>query len=195
MKIDAKKLRVLFVDDEELEKIHALKSEGYDVEYWRDVENLDNLCDGRFQVVFLDVRGIGGKYGGNGLNVLKYIATHNPLVYTCIFSAKPFTGEEAEIIRQYAARSLTKDCPLYDLIEVLETYASTLSEDKILERLESEFSLSWWDRWKLKRGQQLSQVRLAKLSKASKGGVEAVKILSNMTTIAVTLYKIIHGVS
>jgi DNA-binding NtrC family response regulator len=194
MKIDAKKLRVLFIDDEELEITHALKSEGYDIEHWRDVDNLDGLCDGRYHVIFLDVRGIGGKYGGNGLNVLKYIATHNPLIYTCIFSAKPFTGEEAETIRQYAGRAITKDCSTYDLIEILETYAATLSADKVTELLDNKLGLSWFDRWKLKRGQQLSQSRLARLSKASKAGADAIKVAANMTSAAMSLYKIINGI-
>lgn len=195
MKIDAKKLRVLFVDDEVLEISNALKREGYDVEHWRDVENLDQLCDGRYQVILLDVRGIGEKYGGNGLDVLKYVANHNPLVYTCIFSAKPFTGEEAETIRKYAGRSITKDCTLYELIEILETYASSLNEKKILGILESKFRLGWYDKWQLKRGQQLSQGRLAKISRASNIGVEAIKIASNMTGGAVMLFKIFHGLS
>ena len=194
MKLDAKKLRILFIDDEELEITHALKSEGYDVECWRDVEQLDAVCDGKYHVIFLDVRGIGNKYGGNGLDILKYIATHNPLIFTCVFSAKPFTGEEAEIIRKYAGRSVTKDCPVYDLIEILETYASTLSEGKITELIESKFALNWWDRWKLKRGQQLSQNRLSKLSKASKAGVDALKVVTNMTAVAVSIYKIISGI-
>ena len=195
MKVEAKKLRVLFVDDEELEITNALKREGYDIEHWRDVENLDQLCDGRYQVILLDVRGIGGKYGGNGLNVLKYVATHNPLVYTCIFSAKPFTGEEAEVIRQYAGRSITKDSTIFELIDIFETYASTLSEEKVLEILESKFELNWYDKWRLKHGHQLSQSRLAKISKASKIGLEAIKVASNMTTVAILLFKIIHGIS
>ncbi len=43
----------------------------YDVDHWEDVDNLDNIVDGRHHVVFLDVRGVGGKYGGNGLDYWK----------------------------------------------------------------------------------------------------------------------------
>ncbi len=195
MKIDAKKLRILFVDDEHLEIISSLKHEGYDVEHWHDVDNLDNLCDGRHQIILLDVRGIGGKYGGNGLDVLKYVSTHNPLIFTCIFSAKPFTGEEAEIIRRHAGRSITKDCTLYELIEVFEAYASTLSDKKVIDAIEKEFTLGWLDKWKLKRGRQLTQDRLIKISKSSSIGVDALKIASNMTSIAVVLFKIFGGIS
>lgn len=195
MKIDAKKLRILFVDDEDLEITNVLKREGYDVEHWRDVESLDQLCDGRYQVILLDVRGIGSKNGGNGLDILKYVATHNPLIYACVFSAKPFTGEEADIIRQYAGRSITKDCTAYDLIEILEAYASTLSEKKIMELLESKFEIGWYTKWQLKRGQKLSESRIARLGKASKIGVDAIKVAGNMTSVAIALYKIFHGVS
>jgi len=194
MRISAKKLRILFVDDEELETPKALKTEGYDVEHWRDVENLDHLCDGRYQIILLDVRGIGEKYGGNGLDILKYIATHNPLIYVCVFSAKPFTGEEAEIIRKFAKKAITKDCTIYDLIEIFESYASTLSERSMMDMIENQFKLNFIDKWKLRHGYQLSQNRLEKISNASQIGVDAIKIARNMISGSIILYKLFHGI-
>lgn len=194
MRISAKKLRILFVDDEDLETPKALKTEGYDVEHWRDVENLDQLCDGRYQIILLDVRGIGEKYGGNGLDILKYVATHNPLIYVCVFSAKPFTGEEAETIRKFAKKAITKDCTIYELIEIFEGYASTLSEHSMMELIESQFKLNFIDKWKLRHGHQLSQSRLEKISKASKIGVDAIKIARNMISGSIILYKLFHGI-
>lgn len=194
MKIDPKKLRILFVDDEELEVKNSLAREGYDVDYWKDVDSLDKLCDGKYQVIFLDIRGVGEKYGGSGLDILKYVASHNPLIYVAVFSAKPFTGDEAEIIRKFARRSITKDCTVYDIIEILEGYSASMTEAAVIQMLEGHVRLNWLAKWKIKRGQPLSPSQIEKIRKASALGADAVKIVANTTTIAAILIKIIHGV-
>src|SRR5689334_15378163 len=115
--MNTKQLRILFIDDEDLPIIQAFRDEHYDVQHWKEVESLDALVDGRFHVIFIDVRGVGEKFGGTGLNLLQYISTHNPLVFTVVFSAKPFTGQESELIRRHADRCITKDCTFYDLTD------------------------------------------------------------------------------
>lgn len=185
--MDSKKLRVLFVDDEELEIVNRLKDEGYDVEYWPDVENLEKLCGGKYQVVFLDVRGIGEKYHGNGLDILKYLAEHNPLVIPVILSAKPFTASETEIIRKYAFRSMPKDCTLYDLIEVLEQYARSISSDTILKKIDNIAKLSLLQKYKLKKGKELNRADWESLAKKTTIGADAIKIVANVTTVAAFL--------
>src|SRR5687768_13946462 len=127
--MDVKKLRILFIDDEDLPIIQAFRDEKYDVQHWRDVESLDAIVDGRFHIIFVDVRGVGQKFGGTGLNLVEYIRNHNPLVYTIVFSAKPFTGQESELIRKCADRCITKDCTFYELSEAIEQYARGLSTD------------------------------------------------------------------
>lgn len=185
--MDSKKLRILFVDDEELAIVNLLKNEGYDVEYWPDVENLDKLCGGKYQIVFLDVRGIGEKYHGNGLDILKYLVEHNPLIFPIVLSAKPFNASETEIIRKYAARSMPKDCTVYDLIEVLELYARSISSEKIFTKINDIAKLSYFQKWKLKRGQELTRADWENLAKKTTIGADAVNIVANVTTVAASL--------
>lgn len=189
--MDSKKLRILFVDDEELAIVNLLKSEGYDVEYWPDVENLDKLCGGKYQIVFLDVRGIGEKYGeknnGNGLDILKYLVEHNPLVTPIVLSAKPFTALETEIIRKYAARSMPKDCSVYDLIEVIEQYARSVSSEMVLKKINDIAKLSFFQRRKLKGGKELTRKDWENLAKKTNIGADAVKVVANVTTVAAFL--------
>lgn len=193
--LSPKQLRILFIDDEKLEVINTLKAEGYDVDYWDDVKNLDNIVDGRYHIVFLDVRGIGSKYGGNGLDILKYISEHNPLVYSIVFSAKPFNGAESELIRIHAKRCMTKDCSFYELVEALEEYARSLSPDRIIAELEKTVKLGLITKWKIRRGATLSQASIEKLANASGIAKDAVKVVANMTTVAYSLIKLLGLVS
>jgi DNA-binding NtrC family response regulator len=192
--VSAKQLRILFVDDEKLEVVSTLKNEGYDVDYWADVENLENIVDGRYHVVFLDVRGIGSKYGGNGLDIVKYVGTHNPLVFTIVFSAKPFTGAESDLIRQYAKRSMEKDCTFYEVLELLEEHAKSLSPETIIHELEKTVKVGLIQRWQIRRGSPLSRASIEKLAKSSGITQDAVKIVSNTTAIAVSLFKLFSSV-
>ncbi len=185
--MEARRLRILFVDDEDLQIIGNLKAEGFDVEHWRDVESLEKLADGRYHVVFLDVRGVGKKHGGTGLDVLRYLAIHNPLVFTIVFSAKPFTPQEGELLRKHANRCMTKDCTFYDVVEAIEDHAKTLTPEKIIENLEKTVKLGWFTRRRILKGTSLSERQLEALARKSGIASDAVKIVANCTQIAATL--------
>jgi len=179
--MDGKKLRIIFVDDENIESVSVLKSEGFDVEQWHDVDNLEKLVDGRYQVVFLDVRGIGEKYKGNGLDVLRYVAENNPLIYRIVFSAKPFTAEENETTRRYANRVMTKDCSVYEIIDVINGYGSSLNQESLLLKANATFPLTWYEKYKLKRGRQLSDRNIEKIAARVDISGDAIKIARNVT--------------
>lgn len=182
--MNTKQLRILFIDDEDLPVIQTFRDEHYDVQHWKDVESLEALVDGRFQVVFIDVRGVGQRYGGTGLNLLQHISTHNPLVFTIVFSAKPFTGQELELVRQHADRCITKDCTFYDLTDAIELYAKSLTPDSVIERLEKVVTLTWWQRFRIRRGKVLSERSVEDLAKKSRMAGDAIAIVKNCTAIA-----------
>jgi hypothetical protein len=170
--------------------VSVLKAEGYDVEYWPDVENLEKLTDGRYHVIFLDVRGIGSKYRGNGLDVLKYVATYNPLVYTVVFSAKPFTPSESELVRRYAKHCISKDSTAYEMIDLLHQYASSIDAKRILAALEKHFPIGWYVKWKLRAGKELSERDIQALAKHSATAHDAYKIAANCAKLTTALIKI-----
>jgi DNA-binding NarL/FixJ family response regulator len=185
--MNTKQLRILFIDDEDLPIIQAFRDEHYDVQHWKDVESLEALVDGRFQVVFVDVRGVGHKYGGTGLNLVQHISRHNPLIYTIVFSAKPFTGQESDLIRKHADRCIMKDCTFYELTDELEQYAKGLTPAFVIARLENVVKLNWWQRFLIKRGKPLSDRSLDKLAKRTQFAGDALAIVKNSTAIAAAL--------
>lgn len=191
--LNPKKLRILFIDDETLEIVSTLKSEGYDVDHWPDVQSLENIVDGRYHIVFFDVRGIGEKYGGNGLDIVKYVGTHNPLIHSVVFSAKPFNGAESELIRRYAKMSMTKDCSFYEIAEVIESYAKSITADYLVQEIGRTARLGFFQRFKLRQGTPLSPKAIEKIAKNSALGADAIKIVTNVTTVAASLIKLASG--
>jgi DNA-binding NarL/FixJ family response regulator len=189
--MNAKQLRILFIDDEDLPIIQTFRDENYDVQHWKEVESLDPLVDGRFHVVFIDVRGVGQKFGGTGLNLLQYVRSHNPLVYTVVFSAKPFTGQESELIRKHADRCITKDCTFYDLTDAIEQYANGLSSDFVIERLQGIVKLNFWQRFWIRRGKPLSKKSVESLAKKTQMAGDTISIVKNCTTIAAGLISLL----
>lgn len=189
--INPKNLRILFIDDDDLEVIKTLKTEGYDVEHWKDVDNLSGITDGRYHVVFIDVRGVGEKYGGNGLDILKYVAIHNPLLYTIIFSAKPFTPSESEKIREYAKKSMEKDCTFYDITETLDYYAKSINAVALIEQIEKTIKLTWFQKFQIRRGRLLSNKAVQQLAKNSGIVKDALSIVANITGTAAALIKLL----
>jgi hypothetical protein len=185
--VDPKKLRILFLDDEDLPVIPAMKQQGFDVERLPDVENLDDLCDGRYQIIFFDVRGVGAKLGGTGLDVLKYVAVNNPMVYRIVYSAKPFEGSELELLREFSNKVVSKDESVYQIIEAIREYAKTVSPEAVISSLEARFKIGWLTRFKLKRGWDLSSQDVQKIAKKSSLSADAVKIVANCTAIAKVL--------
>lgn len=192
--ISPKNLRILFIDDEKLEIINILRKEGYDVEHWEDVDNLEKIVDGRYHIVFIDVRGIGEKYGGNGLDVLKYIGIHNPIIHSIIFSAKPFTGTESELIRKHAKRSMSKDCTFYEIAELLDEYSKSLTPESVINELEKTVKLGFFAKRKIRGGNNLSKDEIEKFAKKSGIATDAIKIVANTTTIAASIIKLLSGI-
>jgi hypothetical protein len=185
--VNPRKLRILFIDDEYLPIVDTFKQEGYDVSYMEDIDNLENLIDGRYQVIFFDVRGIGKKYGGNGLDAVEYVAKHNPLIHRIVFSAKPFSASELERARRSADLCVTKDSTFYDLSAVVEHYANSLSPAFVLERISKTMKLSWWQRKKLVWGLELGKSDLSNIAKSSGMASDAISIVANTIAIAAAL--------
>lgn len=195
MSIDSKKLRILFVDDEPVPMVRSLRSQGFNIEKVEDVENLDNICDGRYHVIFFDVLGVGNAIGGSGFNILEYVAKHNPMIFKILYTAKPIVGDEGEYIRKYANRVVRKDAPAHEVIEILQEHAKQISPDWILAEFEkhSRTKLGIFERRKFIKGTRFDQAEISDLAKRSGIGADSIKIAANLTGIASTLFTIVSA--
>lgn len=69
-----KKARLLVVDDQDFPYEPLFKKDGYAIDKWDDVEDLNKIEQGMYDVILLDIQGVGKTYSSEqGLGLLKYI--------------------------------------------------------------------------------------------------------------------------
>lgn len=100
------KCRIAFVDDEEQPYVERLQKDGYSITPLEDIENIDAFMNNRYQVVILDIQGVGKKLspGSEGWGVLKYIKNEYP--HTIVIM---YTGAEWSITKYQDLASLADD--------------------------------------------------------------------------------------
>lgn len=70
---------VLVIDDNEFPYLPLFRKDGYNVTQWNDVEDIRKLEQGEFDVILLDLFGVGASQSNDqGLGILRHIRTANP---------------------------------------------------------------------------------------------------------------------
>lgn len=71
--------RILVVDDQDFPYLILFKKDGYNMTRWKDVTKFSEIEQGKFDVILLDLQGIGKKVSQDqGLGVLRHIKTTRP---------------------------------------------------------------------------------------------------------------------
>lgn len=88
------------VDDLELPQRKLFERDGYHVERWSQIKNLSQLSDGHFDLILLDVHGVGLRESPDqqGLGILRHIKESNPAQPVILYSAQPQSIDSAEIL-------------------------------------------------------------------------------------------------
>ena len=81
---------VLIIDDEQFDIIDVLRSNGFRVDHWRDIESVDAAA--KYPIVACDISGIGKKLSpgspSGGIHVLRELKKHYPDKYLIQYSTK-----------------------------------------------------------------------------------------------------------
>ncbi|MGB3087490.1 MAG: hypothetical protein WBC53_07175, partial [Phycisphaerae bacterium] len=73
--------RIVVIDDEkEAFPLDVLASQGYAIDHWGDVKDLQKLETGFYDIIILDIGGVGQELDADneGLGVLRHIKKVNP---------------------------------------------------------------------------------------------------------------------
>jgi len=82
-----KRARLLVIDDEDFIYKELFTRDGYIIEKWDDVEDLSKLEQNFFDVILLDVQGVGRKLSADqGLGILQHIRKTAPTQVVIAFS-------------------------------------------------------------------------------------------------------------
>jgi CheY-like chemotaxis protein len=127
-----KRARILVIDDGEFPLIVLFKRDGYTIEQWKDVDDLRPLESGEFDLILLDLRGVGREHSADeGFGLLKHIRKYSPAQIVVAYS-------NADLSLEYQKFFQDADAVLHKTTDYVE-YKRTV--DSLLER---RFSLGFY---------------------------------------------------
>jgi CheY-like chemotaxis protein len=127
-----KRARLLVIDDTEFPYLDLFRRDGYQVDKWDDVEDLHKLESGKFDLILLDIRGVGSEYSKDeGLGILRHLRHAAPTVMLVAYSDSDFSLEYQEFF-ELADATLSKRADYVDF------------KSRVDQLLETRFSLSFF---------------------------------------------------
>ena len=74
-----KRARILVIDDSDFFYLKLFKADGYSVEKWDDVVDLNKLENGYYDIILLDIQGVGRNQSEKeGLGILEHVKSVSP---------------------------------------------------------------------------------------------------------------------
>jgi DNA-binding response OmpR family regulator len=94
-----KRARILVVDDDPSAFPHKLLAkEGYNVTYWKSIDNIRELETGEYDIIVLDIHGItpSSVSSTEGLGILTHIKKYNPAQIVIAYSGHKYDLKHSE---------------------------------------------------------------------------------------------------
>jgi CheY-like chemotaxis protein len=128
-----KRTRVLVIDDSEFPYQRLFKRDGYNIEKWADVRDLPALERGDYDVILLDLHGVGRSLSADqGLGVLAHLDDVNPTQIIIAYSNAEWSVEYQEFFS-------SADAVLHKTKDDYVVFKRTVDE-----LLDSRFSLGFY---------------------------------------------------
>lgn len=173
--------RILVIDDLEFPLQSRLEDEGYHLERWAEIKRLNQLTEGHYQLILLDIQGVGTELAGSrqGLGVLEHIKTINPAQAVILYSSSPYGLSDNETVN-LADASLNKSAPYVQYQQLIDRLlVAQASPDYYIEHLQ-----------RLVGGDERRARKVLKLArKAIEGGSQA-RLESQLSRTAITSERI-----
>src|SRR5688500_8948704 len=93
--------KILVVDDEPFPYDELFRRDGYSIQCWVDVESLDRMTDDTFDLIFLDMSGIGRDHAktDQGFGVLRHVKERAPWKAVIAYSGKKWSFRQHDDLR------------------------------------------------------------------------------------------------
>jgi CheY-like chemotaxis protein len=120
-----KRARILVIDDKPFAYSKLFKNDGYNIEKWDDIKDLPKLETGYYDVILLDIQGVGTKQSvDQGFGILRHLRRENPSQIIVAYSNADFSLKYQEFFKQ-ADDTLEKT---QDYVEFKQTVDRFLKE-------------------------------------------------------------------
>lgn len=138
-----KTMRILFIDDQEMPRVEALRQHGYNVFQKYDVKDIAELEAGEYHVVFCDIHGVGaGLSADQGAGLIRLIKGKLKYPAVIAYSAMSYApaSTEAQTMRRDADDVIGKDADLESFMTKCDEWGrKVFSTDRCIQIL-SEFN-------------------------------------------------------
>jgi DNA-binding response OmpR family regulator len=95
-----KRARLLVIDDQDFPYGVLFHRDGYNLDTWHDVEKLAELDDGKYDLVLLDLQGVGRQDSAEqGFGILKYLKRRCPTILVVAYSNAEWGLKYQEFVR------------------------------------------------------------------------------------------------
>jgi hypothetical protein len=95
-----KRSRLVAIDDQDFPYEPLFKRDGYTLEVWREVENLHHLETGYYDLILLDLQGVGiEESADHGLGIIRHVKAVNPTQLIIAYSAGDFSLKHQQFIK------------------------------------------------------------------------------------------------
>lgn len=116
-----KRSRILVIDDAEFYYLELFRRDGYTVEQWRDVTDLSKLESGYYDVVLLDIHGVGlAESKDQGVGILRHLKRASPAQLLVAYSNADWPLKYKEFF-DLADATLDKRADYVDFKRMLDT--------------------------------------------------------------------------
>ncbi len=138
-----KTMRILFIDDQEMPRVEALRQHGYNVFQKYDIKDIAELEAGEYHVVFCDIHGVGADLSTDqGAGLIRVIKGRLKYPAVIAYSAMSYApaSTEAQTMRRDADDVIGKDADLESFMAKCDEWGrKVFTTDRCIQVL-SEFS-------------------------------------------------------
>lgn len=146
------KARIAFIDDEELANVDRLRSDGYNITHFSDIQNIDDFIRKEYHVIILDIQGVGKEISPiqEGWGILKYLKEEYPHIVVVVFTGADWSINQYREIANKADDFVPKDLEFLDFKYKLDSairkafsdeYHFDIEKDKITGSLKNKDSI------------------------------------------------------
>ncbi len=137
-----RRLRIVIIDDEDIFPLTLFKENGYTVEKWDKVEDYAKLESGFYDIIILDILGVGGHISDeDGFGVLESLKNYNPSQIIIAYSAHSYDLSKQKFW-EMADESIQKPSQFLKMKEVIDNVITTkFNPKRYLEVLDKTLSV------------------------------------------------------
>ena len=165
-----KRAKILVIDDHDFVYAPLFIRDGYTIEKWDDVENLEKLENNYFDLILLDIQGVGqSESEEEGFGILKHIRAKSPTQIVIAFSNADWSLKYQDFF-DLADRKLAKS---QDYVEF-----KRIVDDLLTQRFNYNFYIE-----KIGKIQTLSLADKTKIIQAAQNSILSGKLESTSTAV------------